>query len=285
MSTAPARPHEDLSRALMLISLLSEDVTRLAADTLGGGSTGNREVQVLLLIHSFPGLTPSALAKRTGMNGSSLSRTLRHLREDDLVSRRVHPRDRRSVRLYPTRQAEARIAAFEAEVGYYVVSHAQTWREIATLLAPDASGSPPLEPGSAPSAPVDLIDDLARAGAPYIDEVMTVAPAFGLGSGTDRAALMLIYHDRAVRPSTLSSALHLTTGGTTLLLRRLERADLVRRHRPDDAVDRRAVLVSCTSRGEEAATSILGVFGHHARRMGEAFGRAQQHAAALSSTA
>ena len=132
---------------------------------------------------------------------------------------------------------------------------------------------------------MDVADELARSGAAYIDEVMTVAPAFGLASGTDRAALMLIHCHGEVRPSTLSAALHLTSGGTTLLLRRLEEAGLVRRDRPDRAADRRAVLVTCTARGSEAVAAILRVFDRHAPRMAEAFQRAQQHAAALSDSA
>ena len=284
----PARDRQ--LRALMLISLVSEDITRLASDALGRGSSGNREVQVLLLIHASPGVSPSAVAQRTGMTRSSLSRTLRHLSEDGLIDRRAHPRDRRSSRLHPTRRARARIQSFEAAASQYVVDHAQTWSEIATLLSPPSvGGTKPrqAEPQatSVLSSPIGLLDDLAQAGAPYIDEVMTVAPAFGLGSGTDRAALLLIDRGDQIRPMTLSSALHLTSGGTTLLLRRLERAGLVRRHRPDDAADRRIVLVSCTSRGREAVDTILRVFGHHAAPIGEAFERTRQQAAALSSSA
>ena len=274
-----------LLRALTLISLVSEDVTRLAADSLGRGSTGNREVQVLLLVNASPGLTPSAVAERTGMTRSSLSRVLRHLVEDRLVRRQAHPRDRRSSRLYPTDQARARIASFETTVGDYIVDHAAWWREITRLLAPGAAPSPPAPPDGPASSPGELLEDLARAGAPYIDEVMTVAPAWGLGAGTDRAALLLIRLDGPVRPSTLSAALHLTSGGTTLLLRRLESAGLVRRHRPDHAPDRRAVLVACTRRGDEAVAAILRVFDRHTGRMADAFGRAHRYATTLSSIA
>jgi len=281
----PAGGRSGLLHAVVLLSLVSADMSRLAAKTLGRSSIGNREIQVLLLLRAHPGLTPSAVAERTGMRRSALSRALGHLSDDRLVRFRAHPQDGRSKLLYPTRKAQTGIDALETAVGDYLIGQSATLQEIVRLLAPGAhdGGSTPPE-GVRPS-PIGLLQGLAKAGAPYVDEVMTVAPNYGLTSATDRAALLLVRHDGEVRPSRLGEALHLTSGGTTLLLDRLERAGLVARHRPDHAADRRTVLVTCTPHGDEAVSAILQVFEQHTTPLVDALERVQQHVAVMSSSA
>ncbi len=60
--TEPAEARSRLLHAVILLSLVSADMSRLAAGTLGRNSMGNREIQVLLLVRAHPGLTPSAVA-------------------------------------------------------------------------------------------------------------------------------------------------------------------------------------------------------------------------------
>lgn len=284
-STDPVRARSGLLRASVLMALVSADVTRLAAETLGRSSTGNREVQVLLLLRAHPGLTPSAVAELTGMRRNALSRTMRALSADHLVRSRPHPRDRRSKLLYPTRHAQARIRALEVAVGDYLVRHRGTLHQVVTLLGPSAPPGRRAQLAGPVLSPLGMLEELTEAGARYDDEVMTVAPAYGLASATDQAALLLIRHDGELRPSRLGTALHLTTGGTTLLLGRLERARLVHRRRPDDAPDRRAVLVTCTPRGDEAVSQILRVFERHTAPIVGALERLEQNVSLLSSSA
>lgn len=283
--TDPAKARSGLLHALVLISLISADITRLAAETLGTSSTGNREVQVLLLLRAHPGLTPSAVAERTGMRRNALSRTLHALSDDRLVRVRAHPQDGRSKLLYPTRKAQTGIDALETAVGDYLIGQSATLQEIVSLLAARAHGRGPTPSAGPLPGPIGLVEDLTEAGAAYVDEVMTVVTAYGLASGTDRAALLLIGRGGEVRPSTIGTALHLTSGGTTLLLDRLERAGLVARHRPDHAADRRTVLVTCTPHGDEAVSAILQVFEQHTTPLVDALERVQQHVAVMSSSA
>ena len=283
--TEPAEDRSRLLHAVILLSLVSADMSRLAAGTLGRNSMGNREIQVLLLVRAHPGLTPSAVAARTGMRRNALSRTLGHLSEDRLVRLRPHPRDGRSKLLYPTRQADARVDALETAIGDYLVSQSATLQEIITLLTPGVRRGEATPPAGERPSPLGLLGDLAEAGAPYVDEVMTVAPDHGLTSAADRLALLLVRRDGEVRPSRLGEVLHLTSGGATLLLGRLERAGLVSRHRPDDAADRRIVLVTCTPRGDQAVSAILDVFERHTASLVGAFERLQHGVSALSNSA
>lgn len=63
------------------------------------------ESHVMRYINHRPGVTPSEVARFTGLQRSNLSSALRTLRERGFVRRRADATDARSVRLYPTRRA------------------------------------------------------------------------------------------------------------------------------------------------------------------------------------
>lgn len=69
-----------------------------------------------------------------------------------------------------------------------------------------------------------------------------------------------------LRPNQISELEHMTTGGVSKLIDRMEQAGLVERRRGVLATDRRAVLVVITKKGRELVRRLAGVL---TKRMGE----------------
>ncbi len=63
------------------------------------------ESHVMRYINHRPGVTPSEVARFTGLQRSNLSSALRSLERRGLVRRRADPADARSANLFPTRRA------------------------------------------------------------------------------------------------------------------------------------------------------------------------------------
>ncbi|OYN78180.1 MarR family winged helix-turn-helix transcriptional regulator [Mycolicibacterium sphagni] len=63
------------------------------------------EAHVMRHIDHHPGVTPSDVARATGLQRSNLSTALRALEQRGFVERRTDPHDARGVNLFPTDQA------------------------------------------------------------------------------------------------------------------------------------------------------------------------------------
>ena len=63
------------------------------------------EAHVMRHIDHNPGVTPSELARATGLQRSNMSTALRTLENRGFVERRTDPHDARGVNLFPTRRA------------------------------------------------------------------------------------------------------------------------------------------------------------------------------------
>lgn len=63
------------------------------------------EAHVMRHIDHHPGVTPSDLARATGLQRSNMSTALRNLENRGFVERRADPHDARGVNLYPTDRA------------------------------------------------------------------------------------------------------------------------------------------------------------------------------------
>ncbi|MCX2931008.1 MarR family transcriptional regulator [Mycobacterium sp. CVI_P3] len=90
----------DLAEAILgvgreLRMRISTDVVQLTA----------QEAHVMRHIDHHPGVTPSDVARATGLQRSNLSTALRALERRGFVERRIDPRDARGVNLYPTERA------------------------------------------------------------------------------------------------------------------------------------------------------------------------------------
>lgn len=255
----------------MLLYLVSLDLSALAAETLGRGSTGNRDIQAILALNDRPGSSPSELADLTDVSRSSLSRTLRRLHSQGLISRRRDDRDGRAAHLWLTPTAQDRVAAFEGAIADYLRLRRTTFAEIIDALRDEdaASSGGGLTPE--PRSPLAVASSFAQVGAIVLDDLRVVLSDYALENLNDRAALVLIHDRGPVRPSDLAAALHLTSGGSTLLVDRLVANGLVDRQRPDDAPDRRAVLVACTPRGSKAASAICSAVRKRGSSLADAF--------------
>ncbi|HEY3547562.1 MAG TPA: MarR family transcriptional regulator [Propionicimonas sp.] len=222
----------------------------------------NRDAQVLLTIHRRPGLAPSALADRLGISRALVSQSLGRFHTAGLITRDLDPVDHRSWRVSLSALGRRRVHAFEAQLGSWLSESAPTVRAMLTLL--DRAH---YEESGDPVAPLDAVAGLAAAGAPYVADVTTRLLPFGAASGTDRHALTILNACGSQRPVELAVALSLTTSGVSALLDRLETAGLVQRRHGSADSDRKAVEVSLTDRGAEAAQITLDEVSRHADRM------------------
>jgi DNA-binding MarR family transcriptional regulator len=246
-----------LSAVEVLLIEQTVELTRIAASTLGDGTVANRAIQVLLAVHSDTGARPSEIATRNGMARSSVARALRSLEERGLVSRTPDRADRRAMHLVVTADGRRRISSFQRELGRYFETTAPIVHQLL-----DALGTAVLPSDGVHVSPLDAAAALAGVGAAYVDDVQNAIAPFGITHAADRQTIALLREHGGLRPSELASTLHLTTGGVSQLVDRLEGSDLVRRTHPTDG-DRRTVVVTLTDRGDEAAAALLDCLDRH----------------------
>lgn len=246
-----------LSAVEVLLIEQTVELTRIAASTLGDGTVANRAIQVLLAVHSDTGARPSVIATRQGMARSSVARALRSLEERGLVSRTPDRADRRVMHLAITDNGRRRISSFQRELGRYFETTAAI---VCQLL--DALGAPVLPSDGVHVSPLDAAAALAGVGAVYVDDVQNAIAPFGITHAADRQTIALLREHGGLRPVEIASTLHLTTGGVSQLVDRLEVSDLVRRTHPTGG-DRRTVVVTLTDRGGEAAAVLLDCLDRH----------------------
>jgi DNA-binding MarR family transcriptional regulator len=246
-----------LSAVEALLIEQTVELTRIAASTLGDGTVANRAIQVLLAVHSDTGARPSVIATRQGMARSSVARALRSLEERGLVSRTPDRADRRVMHLAITDDGRRRISSFQRELGRYFETTAPIVHQLL-----DALGTAVLPSDGVHVSPLDAAAALAGVGAVYVDDVQNAIAPFGITHAADRQTIALLREHGGLRPSELASTLHLTTGGVSQLVDRLEGSDLVRRTHPTDG-DRRTVVVTLTDRGDEAAAVLLDCLDRH----------------------
>lgn len=246
-----------LSAVEVLLIEQTVELTRIAASTLGDGTVANRAIQILLAVHSDAGASPSALATRHGVARSSVARALRSLEQRGLVSRTPDRADRRVMHLAVTADGRRRVSSFQRELGQYFETTAPVVHQLL-----DALGAAPSSPEDIHLTPLDAAAALAGAGADYVDDVQNAIAPFGVTHFADRHTIGLLREHGGLRPSELASTLHVTTGGVSQLLDRLEGSDLVRRTHPTDG-DRRTVVVTLTDRGDQAAAVLLDCLDRH----------------------
>jgi DNA-binding MarR family transcriptional regulator len=85
-------------------------------DRLGGLGMRPGEMSVLLLIAENPGVRQGALARRLMIKRAHMTKMVRAMEEEGLVSRTVPEDDRRSIELRLTARGEARVAALRVPV-------------------------------------------------------------------------------------------------------------------------------------------------------------------------
>jgi DNA-binding MarR family transcriptional regulator len=241
---------------MVLLHRYSVDITHIAETTLGGDVTGNREVQLVILIHLEPGVTAGRLSTLTGMSASAVSRSIRHLIALGLVSRRPSPSDARSSLVDLSRKGRLRVTRFERTLADYFAGGAPLVKETLSLLHVEPAADAPAL--SALAAAVAM----GGVGAAYGDEVIPVMAELGVANRGERFAITLLLDRGQMRPTHLAHDLGLSTSGMTDLLDRLETSGLVQRSH-DDVSDRRAVVVRLTELGERAADTQLDVFARH----------------------
>ncbi len=261
---------EALLQVGVLTFTLTVALTQGIVETLGTGNSGNRQVQIMLTLHTRPGLTPSRLATALGMSRSAMSHALARLQTEGLIERSVDDKDRRSMRLELSLKGAARLRRFENAVRSTLIDHADELRAGTGLLGF------PVGPGRSSELTVlEAGERLARVSSAYADGVRTAVPPLAPLEWRERFVVTLIQLHRELRPAQLAAALQMSTSGTSTLLDRLESLGLVQRTQgPDAGGDRRAVLVSFTPDGAKAAEEALDVFSMHAEALADAMSSA-----------
>lgn len=247
--------HVDLTQALIVLERFSRAMTQAATEALG--LPGNVEIQVLLLIHYQPGVTPGGIAATTEFRNSTVSRALSRLEQDGLVVRVPASFDARSSTVRLTRKGRGRVARFERSLAAVIAEHRGDLISAWGLVSADS------RPSHVPANSLDAAMALTRVGAAYMLEVGEALKPFDVADTAGRFALTLISSNEGIRPSQLGHALGLSTSGTSDLLDRLDVAGLIERNH-DDPMDRRVVTVRLTALGKRARAAKLKAFAQHA---------------------
>lgn len=251
---------DTLVRALLLSERFSVGLTRVAVETLGEHRSGNRDVELLLAIHGAPDASPGWLSTATSRDPASVSRSLRHLVDERLVTRRPSPVDGRSSLVRLSRRGRTRIANFELALSAFIAEAAPLVKEIVDLLkVPD-------DVTVGARGVLEATNILARVGAAYVNDVTDALRPFAVSDRLERFTLTLLLDRGDLRPRDLVHEFGLLGSQVTEVLDRLSGMGiLVRGH--DDPADRRAVVVRLTDRGKTAADVQLDVFARHADRI------------------
>ncbi len=252
-------------QAGLLLFTLTVELTQAAVETLGAGNSGNRQVQILLALHTRSGLTPSRLAESLGMSRSSMSHALARFEAEDLIDRSVDRSDRRSMHLGLSPKGHGRLRAFERALGRVLRDRAGDLRAGVSLL-----GYPTTPDSWSELSVLEAGERLGSVGAAYVDDVAAALRPLGPLEWRERFVMALIHEHGELRPATLAGSLRMSSSGTSTLLDRLEALGLIRRTQGPDAGDRRAVLVSLTPQGARTAEAALDVLERHAKDLADA---------------
>ena len=259
------RDRDAVLQAGVLLFALTVDLSQAAAETLGAGNSGNRQVQILLALHARSGVTPSRLAESLGMSRSSMSHALARFEAEDLIDRSVDNTDRRSMRLGLSPKGNARLRAFEKALGKVLLDREGELRTGTSLL-----GFPAGPDTWSDVSVLQAGERLGSVGAAYVDDVTAVMRPLGPLEWRERFVMALVHQHGELRPASLAGSLRMSSSGTSTLLDRLEALGLIVRMQGPDAGDRRAVLVSLTSKGVKAAEAALDVLESHAEELADA---------------
>jgi DNA-binding MarR family transcriptional regulator len=259
-----------LARAVVLVYQYSLRITALVDDVVGAGSSGNAEVQVLTALVETPALRPRDIMELTGLSRAGVAALVSRLEEIGLVERRHGKRDRRTVLTSLTRAGRRRLAELDTALEWHFVESRPIVEEIVTLLSGDQASSAERDVSE---TALMVAGRMGAAGAPYDSQL---ADEVGLINAKSRIALAALLADGPLRPGELADVLELTSGGLTYLVNQLETDGLVERSYGQLAEDRRAVVISLTERGAEAAGTIASIFDAHSAGICDALSRTLQ---------
>lgn len=243
--------------ALDLLLSYSLDINEVGAATLGSATLSNREGQVLFALYRQPRRTPSELAASLGLSRSAVARVLSGLQREGFIERSVDPSDRRSARLSLAESGKRRVREFEHGLEQLFVARGPGVRYLL-----ETTGYDTLLDDGPPLTGLEAMEQVTRAGARYVEDVLGRLDPVELEGASDRFAISLLQLRGRLRPTDLGLALRLTSGGVSQLLDRLEARQLVERTSIEDG-DQRGVVVTLAPDGVAAAETILDVFGAH----------------------
>ncbi|GAA4972060.1 DNA-binding MarR family transcriptional regulator [Nonomuraea thailandensis] len=117
---------EDLSDAFAgVIAGLNRLIRRRVRRQMAVPPLRGAQAELLRLVESSPGISVSAAAKELYLAGNSVSTLVNQLTAAGLLRRETRSDDRRSARLLPTPQAEARLRAWQERRAAIVREHVE----------------------------------------------------------------------------------------------------------------------------------------------------------------
>jgi DNA-binding MarR family transcriptional regulator len=246
-------------RALVLLQRYSLGLNQVVDRALGDLGSDNADIQLLLVVESARGVSPSELVATLRRPRSTVSRGLARLLSSGLVERRPHAVDRRRAELHLTSRGRERIARFEQSMSTFFSEGEPLVKEVMLLLGRDPERL--RRSGRRPGA-LELADRMREVGQAWADDLLPRLRRFGEMETVDRYALAVLAQGWT-RPTWLADELRLSPAGTTSMLERLEGLGLAMRENGVLDTDRRAVVVDLTPRGRAAARILLDVFRAH----------------------
>jgi DNA-binding MarR family transcriptional regulator len=246
-------------RALVLLQRYSLGLNQVVDRALGDLGSDNADIQLLLVVRSVHGVSPSELVATLRRPRSTVSRGLARLLSSGLVERRTHAVDRRRAALHLTSRGRQSVARFEQSLSDFFAEGEPLVKEVMLLLGRDPERLP--RPARRPGA-LELADRMSAAGKTWGSDLQPRLSGFGEMETVDRYALTVLAQ-AWTRPTWLADELRMSPAGTTNMLERLEGLGLAVRESGMIGTDRRAVVVHLTPRGRRAARVVLDTFSAH----------------------
>ncbi|MEV0388860.1 MarR family transcriptional regulator [Nonomuraea sp. NPDC050643] len=117
---------EDLPDAFAgVVAGIHRLIRRRLRQEMAGPRLRGAEVELLRLVAAHPGISVSAAAKELYLAGNSVSTLVNQLTAAGLLHRETRSDDRRSARLLPTPEAEARLRAWQERRAALVREHVE----------------------------------------------------------------------------------------------------------------------------------------------------------------
>jgi DNA-binding MarR family transcriptional regulator len=234
-------------------------LNKVADQALGDLGSDNADIQLLVVVGSAHGVSPSELVATLRRPRSTVSRGLARLLSSGLVERRTDAVDRRRAALHLTSRGSESIARFEQSMSNFFSEAEPLVKEVMLLLGRDPER---LRRAERRPRALELADRLSAAGQAWGNDLQPRLRRFGELERVDRYALTVLAEAWA-RPTWLADELRLSPAGTTSMLERLEALGLAVRESGVLDTDRRAVLVHLTPKGRRAARIQLDTFKAH----------------------
>lgn len=249
-----------------LLGRFSDEMTHVFDDAFDTQWAEIEDILAIAVLVSEQVVTTRRLADTSGLDRRAISRMIARLHAEGFVTTRPSATDRRAVEVVITTRGARQVEVLRTSISEFFRRSTEIAREISEGM----QAAHPRQTPVVSADPIDLLRRVCEAGVSLVS-FMPSAATKGQLAARQRAALVQIATQGAVRPNDLSPALGVSRAGVAYIVDQLCAKGYVSRHRGAIPEDRRAVVLEATAEGVAAVRAVMDGIEHQRELLSELF--------------